>query len=127
MIYLCACFGVGRKFRLINTTQKACVQEQQKVQYSLTLSRAGEACANTRTHMHIVRGMYTTLGTCDILVRMLRSCRKIQVNPHGSRSMCTRAAKGAILSLTLTRRGRMHKCAHAYAHIQRYINLHRNM
>ena len=122
MIYLCTCVGVGEKFSLITTGREACVQERQKVKYSLSLSHAGEACANTRTHMHIFRGMYTTLGTCDLLVRMLRNCRKIQVNQHRSRSMFTRAAEGAILSLTLTRCGGMRKCAHAYAHIQRCVH-----
>ena len=122
MIYLCACVGVGGKLRLINTGREACAQEQQQAQDSLSLSYAGEACANGRTHMHIFRGMYTNLGTCDLLVRILRSWGKIHVNQHRSRSMCTRPAEGPILSLTLTRRGSMRKCAHAYAHIQRYVH-----
>ena len=109
VIYLCVCLKVGENFRLINTGRKACAQEQQKVTYSLTLSHAGEAYANVRTHMHIFRGMFTNLGTCDLLVRMLWSWGKIQVNQHRSRSMCTRAAERAILSLTITRRGSMRK------------------
>ena len=91
------------------------------VQYSLSLSHAGQACANVRTHMHILRSRYASLGTCDVLVRRLGSRANIRVNQHKSKSMCTRAAEGVILSLTLTRRGRMHKCAHAYEHIQRYV------
>ena len=89
---------------------------------SLSLSHAGEACANARTKMHIFRGMHTNLGTFDQLVPMLRSWGKIQVNQHRSRSMCTRAAERAILPLTITRRGSMHKCAHAYTHIRRYLH-----
>ena len=122
VIYLCVCLKGGGKFRLINTGREACAQEQQKVQYSLTLSHAGEAYANARTHMHIFRGMYTNLRTCYLLVRMLKRWGKIQVNQHRSRSMCTRAAEGAILSHTLTCLGGMRKFAHTYAHIQRYLN-----
>ena len=102
--------------------REICAQEQQKVQYSRSLLHAVEVCVNARTYMHIFRGMYTNLGTCDLLVRLLRRWGKIQVNQHRSRSMCTRAAEGAILSLILTRRGGLSKCAPAYAHIQRYVH-----
>ena len=122
VIYLCTCVGVGGKLRLINTGRKACAQEQQKVQYSLTLSHAGEAYPNARTHIHIFRGMYTNLRTCYLLVRMLKRWGKIQVNQHRSRRMCPRAAEGAILSHTLTCLGSMRKFAHTYAHIQRYLH-----
>ena len=71
--YLCSCLGVGGKFIFIDTGREACAQEQEHVHYSLPLSHAGEACANVRTHMHIFRGMNTSLGTCELLVRMLRS------------------------------------------------------
>ena len=74
------CSGVGGIFRLINTCREACSQEKQKVQSSLSLSHAGEACRNARTHMHIFRGMYTNLGSCDLLFRMLRNFGKIYVN-----------------------------------------------
>ena len=122
MNYLWAYLGVEGKFRLINTAREACEQEQQKVQYSLTHSHAGDACAKARTHMLIFRGMYTNVGTCDLLVRMLRSWGKLQVNQHRTRGLCTRSAEGAIPSLTFTRRGRLRKCGHAYTHIQRYVH-----
>ena len=115
MIYFCVCLEVGGRFRLINTGREACAQEQQNVQFSFCQSHAGEACANERTQMQIFRGLYTDLETCDLLVRMLRSWGKIQVNQHRSRSMCSRAAEGARLSHTLIRRGSMRKWADAYA------------
>ena len=89
---------------------------------TLLHSHNEEACANMRTHMHIFRGMCTGLVTCERLVRMLRSWGNIQVNQHSSRSLSARAAEGAILSLTLTRRGRLRKCGHAYTHIQSYVH-----
>ena len=124
VIYLCACLGVGRKFRLISTDREACAQEQQMVQYPLSRSHAGDACANARTHMDIFKAMYTNLGTCDLLVRMLRRWGKMQVNQHRWRSLCTRASEGAILSLTLTRRdARSNACTHMHIFRGMYTNL----
>ena len=108
------------KFRFINTDREACATEQEHVHYCLALSHAGEARANVRMQMHIFRGKYNSLETWELLVRMFWSSGKIQVYQHRWRSMCTRAAEGAILSCTLTRH--MRKCAHAYAHIQTYVH-----
>ena len=122
MNYLCACSGVGGKFRFINTHREACAQEQKHVHYFLAHSHAGEACANVRTHMHIFRGMHTRLGTCELLVRMIRSWEKFRFINTG-----IEACAHAPLLCTLIRRGSMRKCSHAYAHTARYVHLPRNM
>ena len=57
------------------------------VQYSRALSHVLYAFANVRMHIDILSGMYTSTGTCDILVHMLRSWGKIQVDQRRSRSM----------------------------------------
>ena len=104
VIYLCACLGVGGKFRLINTDREICAQEQQKVQYSCSLLHAVEVCVNARTYMHIFRGMYTNLGTCDLLVRMLRSWGKFRLINTG-REACAQEQQEVQYSLSLSHAG----------------------
>ena len=48
------------------------------IQFVRRIRQKNKACANVRTHIDIFRGMYTSLGTCGILVCMLRSWGKIQ-------------------------------------------------
>ena len=97
-----------------------CTREAVGAIVSLTLTFRGDTrtCAHAYAHIQRYRGIYTNLGTCDLLVRIRRIWVKIQVNQHRLRSMCTREAEAAIPFPNLTRRGGMRKCAHAYAHIQ---------
>ena len=52
---------------------------------SIELSRDLHACVNVLMHTDIFRGMYTSLGRGDILVRMCGSWEKIMVDQRGSR------------------------------------------
>ena len=54
---------------------------------SLELSHDLHACVNVLMHIDIFRGMYTSLGTGDILVRMLGSWEKSMVDQCRSRRM----------------------------------------
>ena len=52
---------------------------------SIELSHDLHACLNVLMHIDIFRGIYTSLGTGDILVRMLESWEKIMVDKRMSR------------------------------------------
>ena len=51
----------------------------------IELSHDLHACVNLLMHIDIFRGMYTSLGTGDILVRMLGSSEKVMVDQRRSR------------------------------------------
>ena len=51
------------------------------------LSHHLHACVNVLMHIDVFRGMYTSLGTVDMLVRMLGSLGKIMVDQRRSRRM----------------------------------------
>ena len=48
------------------------------------LSHDLHACGNVLMHIDIIRGMYTSLGTGDILLRMCGSWEKIMVDQRSS-------------------------------------------
>ena len=52
---------------------------------SIELSHDLHACVNVLMHIDIFRGMYSSLGTGDILVRMLGSWDKIKADQRSSR------------------------------------------
>ena len=68
-----------------------------------------------------VRGMYSILGTGDLLVCMLRSWGKMKVNQHMSTRMFATVGTSATLSCKLTRTESMRICSHAYRTVQRYV------
>ena len=82
------------------------------------LSHDHHACGNVLMHIDMFSGMYTSLGSGDILVRMCGSWDKI----HGrSAQFRTHFQTGETLWVTygpLTRPARMRKCSHAYRHFQ---------
>ena len=73
--------------------------KQVKASVLLTqLSHDLHACVNVLMHINIFRGMYTSLGTCDKLVRMCGSWEKIMVYHRSS----TRIFKQVNASVLLT-------------------------
>ena len=52
---------------------------------SIELSHDLHACVHVLMHIDIFRGIYTSLGTGDLLVRMLGSWDKIMVDQRRSR------------------------------------------
>ena len=67
----------------------------------IELSHNLHACVNVVMHIDIFRGMYTSLGTGDILVRMLGSCEKIMVDQRRSRRIF-KQVKHSVLSIELS-------------------------
>ena len=71
-------------------------------------------CVNVLLHIDIFRGMYTSLGTGDILVRMCGSWEKIMVNQRRSRRFFTQAKHSA---LYIEVSHDLHACVNVLLHI----------
>ena len=74
-------------------------QVEKHVHYSGVRSHAGEACAKVQTHVHMSRGMCTSLGTCALhnahakkLGENAGLSTQVEKHVHKSRSMCTTLA-----------------------------------
>ena len=90
-------------------------------QLSLVSSHDRKACGYVHTHIELFRGMYSILGTGDILVHMLRSWWNVKVNQHMSTCMSATVRTSSTLSCQLTRSESMQICSHAYRTVQRYV------
>ena len=86
----------------------------QQVKYTLALPDVVHACVNVLTHIHILSGMYTSVGTGDILVRMLGSWEKIMVDQRRSRRIF-KQVKHSVLSIELSHD--LHACVNVLMHI----------
>ena len=62
------------------------------------LSHGLRACANVLMHIDIFRGMYTSLGTGDLLLRMLGSWEKIMVDQRKSRRIFKQVNHSVLLT-----------------------------
>ena len=90
------------------------------------LSQELHACINVLMHIDILRGMYTSLGTGDILVPMCGSWEKI-MEDHRSSTRIFKQVKASVLLTALSHD--LHACAicsHAYRHIQGDVHYSRN-
>ena len=85
------------------------------------LSHDLHACGNVLMHIDIIRGMYTSLGTGDILVRMCGSWEKIMVDQRSS-GRILKQVKHWFTYRPVTRPARMRKCSHAYRHNQGHVH-----
>ena len=68
---------------------------------SIELSHDLHACVNVLMHIDIFRGLYTSLGTGDVLVRMLGSWEKSMVDHRKSRRIF-KEVKHSVLSIELS-------------------------
>ena len=68
---------------------------------TIELSHDLHACVNVLMHIDILRGMYTSLGTGDLRVRMCGSWEKIMVDQRRSRSIFKQVTH-SVLSIELT-------------------------
>ena len=80
------------------------------------------ACVNVLMHIDIFifRGMYTSLGTGDILVRMLGSWENIMVDQRRSRRIF-KQVKHSVLSIELSHD------LHAYVNVFMHIDIFKGM
>ena len=87
---------------------------------SIELSHDLHAYVNVLMHIDIFRGMYTSLGTGDLLVRMLGSWEKIMVDQRRSRRIF-KQVKHSVLSIELSHD------LHAYVNVLMHIDIFRRM
>ena len=78
------------------------------------LSHDLHACGNVLMHIDIMRGMYTSLGTGDILVRMYGSWEKIMVDQRRSRRFFKQVKHSGLLT-ELSHD--LHACGNVLMHI----------
>ena len=78
------------------------------------LSHDLHACGNVLMHIEIIRGMHTSLGTGDLLVRMCGSWEKIMVDPRSSGHIF-KQVKRSVLLTDLSHD--LHACGNVLMHI----------
>ena len=91
-----------------------------QVKYSGVLTETSHdlhACVNVLMHIDMFSGMYTSLGSGDILVRLCRSWEKFMVDQLRSRRFFNQVKHWCTYG-DLTRPARMRKCSQAYRHVQ---------
>ena len=81
---------------------------------SIELSHDLHACVNVLMHIDIFRGTFTSLGTGDILLRMLGSWEKTMVDQRRSRRIF-KQVKHSVLSIELSHD--LHACVNVLMHI----------
>ena len=81
---------------------------------SIELSHDLHACVNVLMHIDIFRGMYTSVGRGDTLVRMLGRWEKIMVLQRRSRRIF-KQVKHSVLSIELSHD--LHACVNLLMHI----------
>ena len=82
------------------------------------------ACVNVLMHVDIFRGMYTSLGTGDLLVRMLGSWEKIMVDQRRSRRIF-KLVKHSVLSIELSQD--LHACVNVLTHIDIFRGIYTSL
>ena len=98
-----------------------------EVKYSLhllSISHDLHACINVVTHIDMFSGMYTSLGTGDILVRMLGSWGKIMVHQRWSRRMF-KQVKYSLHLLSFSHK--LHACVNVFMHIDMFSGMYTSL
>ena len=82
------------------------------------------ACVNVLTHIDIFSGMYTSLRTGDILVRMLGSWGKIVVDQRSSRCIF-KQVKYSLLSIEPSHD--LHACVNVLMHTDMFSGMYTSL
>ena len=122
--------GIGDIFvRMSGSWEKIVVHQRssrsifKQVKHSLSsieLSHDLHACVNVLMHIDMFRGMYTSLGTGDILVRMCGSWKNIVVHQRSSRRIY-KQVKHPLSSIELSHD------LHAYVNVLMHIDMFSGM
>ena len=91
---------------------------------SIELSHDLHACVNVLLHIDIFRGMYTSLGTGDILVRMCGSWEKIVVDQRSSRRIL-KQVKYSLTSIEISHD--LHACVNVLMHIDMFSGMYTSL
>ena len=90
----------------------------------IELSHDLHACVNVLIHIDIFSGMYTSLGTGDILVRMHGSWEKIMVDQRWSRRICK---QGIHSDLPIELSHDLNACVNVLMHIDIFCGMHTSL
>ena len=82
------------------------------------------ACVNVLLHIDMFRGMYTSPGTGDILVRMCGSWEKIMVDQRWSRRFFTQV-KHSVLYIEILHD--LHACVNVLLHIDIFRRMYTSL
>ena len=91
---------------------------------SLELSHDLDACVNVLMHIDIFSGMYTSLGTGDILVRILGSWEKIRLDQGRSRRIF-KQVKYSVFSSEVSHD--LHTCVKVLMHIHMFSGMYTSL
>ena len=98
-------------------------QVKQRVM-SIELSHDLHACVNVLMHIDLFSGMYTSLGSGDILVRMCGSWEKIRVDQRRSRRNL-KQVKQSVMSIELSLD--LHACVYVLMHIDMFSGMYTSL
>ena len=101
-----------------NLKQRKCSQS------SIELSHDLHACVNVFMQIDMLSGIYTSLGSGDILVRMCGSWEKIVVDQRSSRRSF-KQVKCSLSSIELSHD--LHACANVLMHIDMFSGLYTSL
>ena len=82
------------------------------------------ACVNVLMHIDMFSGMYTSLGTGDIVVRMCGSLEKFMVDQRGSRRIFEQVKESGVLTETSHDR---QACANVLLHIDMFSGMYTSL
>ena len=91
---------------------------------SIELSHDLYACVNVLMHIDMFSGMYTSLGTGDILVRMCGSWEKMVVDQRRSRRIL-KQVKHSVMSIELSHD--LHACVNVLMHIDMFSGMYTSL
>ena len=100
---------------MVDQRSSGCIFKQVKRSRLLTdLSHDLHACGNVLMHIDIIKGMYTSLGTGDILVRMRGSWEKLMVDQRNSGRIFIQVKRSGLLT---DLSDDLHACGNVFLHI----------
>ena len=82
------------------------------------------ACVNVLMHIDMFSGMYTGLGSGDILVLMCGSCEKFMVDQRRSRRILTQVKHSGVLTETSHE---LHVCVNVFMHIDMFSGMYTSL
>ena len=91
---------------------------------SIELSHDLHACVKVHMHIDIFSGIYTSLGTGDILVRMYGSWEKIMVDHRRSRRNL-KQGKDSVIAIELSHD--LHACVNVLIHIEIFSGIYTSL
>ena len=116
--------GSWEKFMVDQRSSRRNFKQVKCSQSSFELSHHLHACVNVLMHIDMFGGMYTTLGSGDILVRMGRIWEKIVVDQRSSKRNF-RQVKCSLSSIELSHD--LHACVNVLMHIDMFSGMYTSL